>query len=384
MALRTLHRALALAFGAWIVLQSLTGLVLLARDQIDRWSRPELFRHGSGDLGPQAALDAAAEVRPGQSAAGVTLPATTDGVYIVAVGAEDIYLDPATAKVNGARDVQEGFTATALRWHRRLNQQQVLGYPAARIVGWLGLGWLAVTLSGAAVAARRRRAAGWRALFRLPSRQALGRAMPLHRSLGMIIALPVAVVVLTGVRYAFPGTADKVWAAATGSGQASASTPPPTAAPMSTDTGGAPLSADVALLQARLLHPQATVTGLAMPVAGDRHSPIRADLSIGYDPARGRVGGGGNATLLLDQYDGRRLWLGRTSDLPVLRQAVTAWAPAIHTGTFGGPVSRLGLAALAVAVLVVGASGFAAFFQRRATSWRRISAIPADNAGARA
>lgn len=369
------HRTLALALGAWILFQSATGFVLVFADQIDAWSRPELYRHGRGDLGPQAALQAVKARSSGRVLGGLTVPAVSGGVYVVALGHEQVFVDPATARVNGSRDLKAGFTTGVRRLHQNLMQDRILGVEGATLVGGLALAWLAVVATGTTAALtskvrarnflRIRRGGGLRTLF------------DLHRTVGLLAAVPLVLIIATGVRFVFPVGIDRIWALATQSGRGDAHRPPPRVATTSKDRGGRPLDADAAVRILHTQHPGAQIITLKMPLAGSRTAPIWASLSVGYDPLRGPRGYGGNTTVLLDQYDGHPLWVGRASDLPALRQAVAEWSLPVHAGTFAGTPSRLLWEALALAVGVLGASGFGMNRLRRrlrrrpATRWQR-------------
>src|SRR5438046_894753 len=75
------HRRLALLLGFWVAFQSLTGLVLLFRDPIEHRTHPGLTRHGRGDLGAAAALDAVRARYPDEVVGALATPAVSDGVY---------------------------------------------------------------------------------------------------------------------------------------------------------------------------------------------------------------------------------------------------------------------------------------------------------------
>jgi uncharacterized iron-regulated membrane protein len=78
-----LHRVLSATVGIWFIFQALSGLVLEWQDQVNAWSRPELYEHGRGDKGPAAALAAARARVPAGTPRSVALPTIERGVYRV-------------------------------------------------------------------------------------------------------------------------------------------------------------------------------------------------------------------------------------------------------------------------------------------------------------
>src|SRR5438309_10130497 len=132
------HRRLAVVLGLWVACQSLTGLVLVFRDPIEHRTHPGLTRHGHGDQGATAALDAVRRRYPGEVVGALATPAVSDGVYVVEVGERDVYVDPARARINGSRDPEAGFVALVGRLHRRLLFDSLFGLSGARLVAGLG------------------------------------------------------------------------------------------------------------------------------------------------------------------------------------------------------------------------------------------------------
>jgi uncharacterized iron-regulated membrane protein len=329
------HRSVGVVLAAWVLVQSISGLILVFGDQIDAWLRPGLYRHGSGDLGPAAVLRQLGAARPRASLGALTTPAVTGGVYAVVVGRAVAFVDPATARINGWRDPKKGFVAMVRRVHERPWQGHVLGIDAAHALAVLGAGWLVLVASGLGTALRRparRHRRRWR-IGRHAGRPEVAAA---HRAVGLVVALPLMVVVATGIRLAIPERIDRLWATVTRSGLGRADRPPPGVPTMSQDHGGRPLDADQALAALHRLRPGAVVARLAMPLPRDRSGPVVAALSVGHDPGRGPRGRGGDLAVLLDQYDGHRLWLGRASAVPILRRVPTEWSLPLHTGTAAG------------------------------------------------
>ena len=338
-----MHRRLAVVLAVWIAFQSLTGLVLVFRDPIEHHAHPGLTRHGRGDLGAGAAVDAVRRRFPGQPVGPLATPAVSDGVYVVEVGEREVYVDPATARINAVADHDAGFTALVERLHRRFLFDDLFGLPGAWLVALLGIGWLVVAGSGVLIRARQARTGRG------------GGTGVRHRRLGLVVAAPMVLVVLTGVRLAVPGGSDRIWAALTGSGEARPDVPPAGVTVRSADRGGEPLDATRALAAVRRKYPDGLVARLLLPPPGDRVAPVIAGVSLGLDPGRGDHDYGGNTVVFLDQFSGATLWEGRPDRVPAARQAALLWSRPLHTGAVAGSFGDLlwGWLALAIVALTV-------------------------------
>src|SRR6476659_3967922 len=78
------HRWLGIGLMAWLVVISLTGAWLVSNDAIESWLHGDRYASTDGDVGPQAALDAADEVLPDDATVyGVVMPRNGRGVYQV-------------------------------------------------------------------------------------------------------------------------------------------------------------------------------------------------------------------------------------------------------------------------------------------------------------
>src|SRR5205085_6411373 len=165
---------------------------------IEHRAHPGLTRHGHGDRGAAAALDAVRARYPDRDVGALATPAVSDGVYVVEVGERDVYVDPARARINGSRDPEAGFVALVGRLHRRLLFDSLFGLSGARLVAGLGAAWLVLSVTGLAGA--------WRS------------PPVLHRTIGLVVVAPMVLVALTGIRLAVPAGSDRIWAAVTGSG----------------------------------------------------------------------------------------------------------------------------------------------------------------------
>ncbi len=78
------HRWLALILLAWVIIVAATGAWLVGHQAIESWFDGDRYRATPGDIGPQAATDAALEAFPeGAESYGLTMPRNGRGVYQV-------------------------------------------------------------------------------------------------------------------------------------------------------------------------------------------------------------------------------------------------------------------------------------------------------------
>jgi len=340
-----------------VVFQSLTGLVLLFADPIEHWTHPGLTRHGAGDKGAAAALAAVRARYPDEDIGALSTPEVSDGVYVVEVGEHEdggsgagprsVYVDPAGPRINGSLDHDAGIVALTRRLHRRLLFDSIFGLPGARLVAGLGLAWLALVVTGLGSAAWARFGSWWR------------RDPPtLHRTIGAVVAVPLVLVIVTGIRLAVPAGTDRIWGAVTGSGQGRPDVPPPGVRITSEDRSGEPLDATRALAAIQRRYPDGRIARLLMPRPGDRAAPVIAGVSVGFDPGRAEHDYGGNTVVFADQFTADTLWAGRPDSLPAARQAALLWTQPLHTGAAAGEVGRLLWGWLAVSVVLLAALGW--------------------------
>jgi uncharacterized iron-regulated membrane protein len=354
------HRPLAAVLGLWMAFQSLSGLVLLFGDSIEHWRHPGLTRHGPGDRGAAEALALVRQNYPGEEVGVLATPAVSDGVYVVEVGERDIYVDPAGPRINGSRHHDAGFVPLVRRLHRRFLFDSLFGLQGTWVVGALALGWLGLSTGGVVAAARER--LGLRS-GRDPS--------VAHGVLGVLLAAPIVLVVVTGIRLALPAGTDRIWAAVTGSGLARSDVPPEGVRITSEDRGGSPRNATEVLGTLGVRYPDGRVARLLMPRPDDRVAPVIAGLSAGFDPGRNEHDYGGNTVVFLDQYTAETLWAGNPDALPAARQAAVLWSRPLHTGSVAGEPGRLLWGGLAIALVTLTAVGLLSGRARPVAARRR-------------
>jgi uncharacterized iron-regulated membrane protein len=383
------HRTLGAVLGIWVVLQGLTGATLVFQDQLNAWARPALFSHGHGDAGPAAALAAARRALPkNDRVTSLALPVQERGVYVataivvpptgmpkavpgkpLALPQRQVYVDPATSRVNGIRDPNAGFTHWLQRWHQRLLQDSFLGHDGTTLVDWLGALSVLVLVLGMYVwywpGVRR-----WANALRLRrQRGPFTFRYDLHRMVGLIAGPLLAVQLLLGLNVNLRTQVRPWYYRLTPGPDRGEKTPatPPQSGPAA---GRRPLPIDAALAAARTLS-HGTVVAIN-PAAGPT-SVYTVKVSHGWDPSRGPMGRAGNVTLYVDQYTGGLVRASRPEQKAVAGQLYEWWAFPLHTGSFGGTPTRFlwMLLGLAPALLFATGTGMwvARIHSRR--RWRR-------------
>jgi uncharacterized iron-regulated membrane protein len=380
-----IHRWLSVVAGVWLLLQGATGVVMVGRDQILHWQHPRLDQHGDGDLGVGPAIGAARQAVPDAAFPGtVILPAAAGGVYRVAMIMTPqplvqrlVYVDPATAEVNGIVDPTEGLVAWVDRWHEDLLQtdEVVFGVTGEDIVGAFTVLTVGILLSGMWVWWWPR-VQRWRQMRRLR----LGRGPytfsgDLHRVVGALATPVLVVLCLTGLALAFPGTARSTWYAITpgrDTGPRADSfvnpAPPPESTPAGPEARPLPLDEQVERAEAAVPDSEAvSVRGAGQNPTGS----VTVKLSHGWDPARGPEASGGNVTVYLDQFSGDVLRLHRPEDKAFFGQLFEYWNRSVHRGTFGGLPIRLAWLLTSITPLVLLVTGLALVLIRSGKRRRR-------------
>jgi uncharacterized iron-regulated membrane protein len=384
------HRWLSLIIGVWVLLQGLSGAVLAFQDQVNAWSRPELYHHTKGDKGPAAAMQAARPRVPDGKVGSLQLPAVQGGVY-VAVGNLPIpgqapgtppkpgkpgpqrlvFVDPGTGHVNGTRDTDEGFTHWLARWHDSLLQDEFLGTTGRAVTGWLGLATILIVLSGLYIwywpGVRR-----WATALRIRGgRMPVVRQRNLHRTTGLLVSLPLLVVLATGVALQFPTQSRSLWYRVT-PGRDAGTRFVATPAQSTPQKGAKPLTLAQAIDRAE------AVTGGTAQAVTPAFGPTGAfsvKVSKGWDPYRGPRGRAGNVTVSIDQFSGQPVRTIQPSSFPVAGQAYEFWLFPTHAGSWGGFLTRVLWLLTGLGVLGLGVTGTLMYLMRRADRAKRRKAI---------
>lgn len=265
----------------------LTGSLLILRESIDRMSHPA--RYAVSHDGPRASLEtlaasARAAAGPDKRLSGLRLPdrpgrpavAQLAPVKPPAEGRrppqQSVWLDPVTAKI-----LDQGAGMTGLNRFAHDFHGQLLVPPMGRkIVGWLGWAMLISSLTGIWLWSPRtgglQKGLRWRRTVLLSAN--------LHHLGGLLVAIPLALLSLTGIWISFPDSAR----ALTGQAAPAQRGGPGAMEGMRGGFGEAPptphLSADQALASAQTLHPSDKPTAITWPAG--RRMQWRVQFAAGH------------------------------------------------------------------------------------------------------
>ena len=405
------HRWLSIPLFAWLIVISLTGAWLVMSKPVESWLHPHRYDTTPGDVGPEAALQAAREAAPeGSHVYSLTLPSNGRGVYeawaeVPRAGDPDAepryreyFVDPGSGEINGIARDEVGLTPWLYRGHMYLWQDHGIfgafdpaeGWcrPDAAgnepggvhgvvcdvipdgedMVAWFAVGWIVVLLTGFYLWY-------WPGVRRWATALAIRRGrgrfafhMSVHKVVGLVVWLPLLAVAVTGVAFAFPNM--KAWYQnVTPAGRGMELWTPPDDAYTSGDAAGRPAldaTETVELLETR--YPTRAVRSIAPPE--DETGTYSAWVSRGFDPWT-REGGAGNTWVLVDQYSGTVVYDGSPEDGNVFDQAWDDWSFPVHTGDFLGTPSRLLWVLVGLSPLVLGTTGVTMNLIRRSKRAKR-------------
>jgi uncharacterized iron-regulated membrane protein len=359
------HRWLGIVLALWIVLEGVTGSILVFEPELDRWFSGDDYSVTSGhQVGLTRAVDAAREARPDEPVRYVIPPGENGPVYQVGTVDRDgdahvVMVDPGSGRVNTADHEAPWWLSMSERLHLNLNATEILGVKATTILGWLGVLWLVIVVTGFYVWywPRIRK---WVHLARVRRRR--GRFtfnLDLHNAVGMVFLIPMFLVVLTGVNFMFPNQVRDVYEVVT----FGAYHEPDQTIATSTGTTGTPITAaDAERVVASLdpaVEPYYVLTPSGSPVA-------TYTVYANVDPSfLGMLGGQHQVEFSVDQYTGAIVKVEDVLDDNAATQAYASWAYPVHAGTFGGDITRVLWFVLGLTPIVLGWTGYVMWLTRR-------------------
>lgn len=205
-----LHKYLGLAMAPLLLVQAVTGMLLLYRGPLERWIDPSaMASHGNGrPISPGTAVAEAERAMPGYTIARLFAPDAKDGTYIAQLTdahGRKAYasIDPAGGAVLRSGSLWGFPVEAALQIHYAL----LAGKPGMTIILLDALALLAMAGSGLAFwwprkgPISRHLSIRWSLSFRLLLRQ-------LHRTTGVLLSLMLGFMALTGLLIVVPDLLD--------------------------------------------------------------------------------------------------------------------------------------------------------------------------------
>jgi uncharacterized iron-regulated membrane protein len=416
------HRWLALVLVAWVIVVGATGAWLVSHHAIESWFHGDRYASTPGDIGPEAATEAALAAFPsGATSYGLTMPRNGRGVYHVygevpapATSGEaaepsyiTAYVDPGTGEVNEVRDDEAGATWWLYRGHLYLWQDFGIagvfdpetGWCRADadgaepgglkgvacdvlpdggdMIAWLSLAFIVVLLTGFYLwywpGVRR-----WATAFAI--RRGRGKFafnLSVHKAVGLIVWLPLLVIAFTGAAFAFPNM--NKWFENSTPAHRDFDLWVPGEDVVSGDPAGRdPIGLDRAREIIETRYPDRALNYLAPPY--DETGHYMAWITRGFDPWT-REGGAGNTYLALDQFTGETIYDGTPEEGNVFDQVWDDWSYPVHTGDFGGTSTRVVWTVVGLTPLVLAVTGVVMYIvrlsKRRKRSRRRVESAGA-------
>jgi uncharacterized iron-regulated membrane protein len=363
--LRTAHRWLGLLLALPILIQAMTGFLMVMSVPLDALRLP-VSSSQTGEPIPISGIIAAAH------------DATTPGLFLsrYQVGATPrdpvsldfcregqrlpetrIYVDPVTLMILR----QDAHPDRTYRWLHQVHETLLIPGPFGRsIIGCCGLGLIVLALTGVPIWWPRH--GNWRAALTVPTK---ARGYRLHRGLHGAVGGWVVVLILlqatSGVSMAFPQTAAALLGVTL-----------PRQAPASR-TGHTDI--DMAQLEAALLRaaPESRLVSLRFPAEPGR--PVIAALL----PDGGAIDG--PPTLIFFDPATQRVLGTRGPNTGSAGAEVLAWLRTLHEGAGLGPLWRAIVGLTGLALLVFPVTGVAMWLLRRSTRRRRAPEIFLQGAG---
>lgn len=367
------HRWLSFVVLIWIVVESLTGSAIVFAGEIDRFVNSEQFDATPGDVGMPAAAKAARTARPNDLVRLIAAPGSDSGhgmywVYTVGPTGDDhvVLVDPGSGSVTSS----DHHPPLVIRWmeeiHFRLNSTSVLGFDPLKVMGWMAVAWLVLLVAGFYAwywpGVKR-----WAQVMRVRrQRGAFTFHLDLHKAVGIVAFVPLSLVVITGINFAFPNAVRGTWDAAT-LGQYEQSD---VTVPLShRSPGRQSITSQQAIEAVRAVDPSVSI----QYVTGPGGSPVGVfTIDAKVDATfLGALGGQRTVEFAVDQYTGGIVAIEDPADKGVASRAYDDWAYEMHIGTFAGTTTKWIWVLLGLSPLVLGVTGTRMWLIRRGKRNRR-------------
>jgi uncharacterized iron-regulated membrane protein len=368
------HLVIGVAAAGVILIMSITGVLLTYQRQMQYWADTSAFRAEPPPGAIRLPVDALIRRAEEHASTGEPAPVTTitfrsDPVLPVAlvVGRTTLYANPYTGEVYGEGRGQRmrAFFSTVVNWHRWLALSGDRRATGRAITGAANLAFLFIVVSGMylwwprSLTWRQVRNVTW---FRrgLPGK---ARDFNWHNVIGFWSAIPLAVVVYSGVVISYPWASNGVYrmmgeAPPAQAGRGVGAPAAPAAQPTMSRTD---LTALLEMAAAR--EPEWNILSLRVPASSGAPVTVTIDRGDGGQPHL-------RDTVTFSGSDGAVVSAARFQDQTPGRQ-VRSLLRFAHTGEAAGLTGQTiaGLASAASVVLVY--TGLALSWRRGLTWWRR-------------
>lgn len=355
------HLVTGVAAGVVVLLMSVTGVALTYQRQLEDLSRSDYrtdaVARAGRPLSSDELLAALERQQPGFEPSSLTYRADAAEPALLGQGRRGrLYVDRYTGEVLGDGSSATGrFMRLMVDWHRWLGQEGEGRAVGRAITGASNLAFLFLIVSGAYLwwprnwSARALRNAMW---FRAGLR-GKARDFNWHNAIGFLTAIPLAVVVASGVVISYGWAGDLVYTLTGSEPPARGRGGPRGGPPERTRSGSAETPADTprlsfdALLEAATSHtPGWRSATLSLPRAAGEPVRISIDTSPGGQPAA-------RSELVLDPATGEVLSRSGYADQSP-GQRLRGWLRFAHTGEVYGTAGQTvaGVASLGASVLV--------------------------------
>lgn len=331
------HKWLSIVLLLWVVVECVTGSVLVFRPELQRFFARDDFQVTEGeDIGVQAAVDAALADREGAVFSDVSLPGADEsgGMYVVGVyDVEGTYhsalVDPGSGEVTNDDFRSPWLVQEMADLHFELNSTSVFGLTGIEAQAWLGIAFVIVMLTGFYVWYWPRMRA-WGKIFGIRRTSRYRFHLDLHNVVGLLTLPPLLIITLTGINFGYPQQFAKFYDVVTlGSYDQDVTEE----AAVSTPTGGEPIG----LERAQEIAEDLGVVDVQF-VGGTGGSPVGVYDVGGYidSAALGMLGGERFVDIHIEQYTGEILEVHDPAAESGVQRGLDEWAAELHFGTFGG------------------------------------------------
>jgi len=364
-----IHLYGGLALGALLIVISVSGSVLVFKDTLDRWLRPDLLRvePGAERVSLNRAIEAVRAAYPERRPRLLEMP--HDKLAPITVRLADgphVYVDPYRGTVLGARAPDAGMMNTLSHLHIYL----LAGDTGFLLVGLTGLLLVVLTLTGLVLWwPRRLRALG--SALRIAWRHgALRFNYDLHRAGGFYTTVFLLLTTLTGTAFVFYPTTQQLISTLTAS-EPWPPAPPTVAAPADSSRNVAALDYEAALQTSLDRLPGAEASFVYVPQEPTAPLTVRLRTPPEWHP-------NGRSFVYLHPS-------GEPESDPVLRVDDARTAPGgaqvlqtfypLHVGAVGGLLVQGLYVILGLAPAVLSVTGTIIWYRR----WRRSSPTPSPD-----